>query len=231
MTTHVPRPAAAPDGFDPAGQAQAEAAFLDANPAFRDTAAVDELRAAEYGRLDASGDVYLDYTGGSLYAALAARGAPAPAARHRLRQPALGQPDVVGRDRARRAGARRRAAATSTRPRASTRASSRRTPRARCGSSARPTRSGPRDASWRRSTTTTRSTASASSPRAKGARDGVRPARGARPARGRRAARALPRRGRAGRPQPLRLSRAVELLRRQAPARVDRARPRSAAGT
>jgi len=29
---------------------------------------LDELRAAEYGRLDATGDVYLDYTGGSLYA-------------------------------------------------------------------------------------------------------------------------------------------------------------------
>ena len=29
---------------------------------------LDELRAAEYGRLDATGNVYLDYTGGSLYA-------------------------------------------------------------------------------------------------------------------------------------------------------------------
>jgi molybdenum cofactor sulfurtransferase len=29
---------------------------------------LDELRATEYGRLDASGSVYLDYTGGSLYA-------------------------------------------------------------------------------------------------------------------------------------------------------------------
>ena len=32
-------------------------------------AGLDELRAAEYGRLDATGSVYLDYTGGSLYAA------------------------------------------------------------------------------------------------------------------------------------------------------------------
>src|SRR5262245_10629219 len=29
---------------------------------------LDELRATEYGRLDATGAVYLDYTGGSLYA-------------------------------------------------------------------------------------------------------------------------------------------------------------------
>jgi molybdenum cofactor sulfurtransferase len=43
-------------------------AFLDANPAFRGTAVLDELRATEYGRLDARGDIYLDYTGGGLYA-------------------------------------------------------------------------------------------------------------------------------------------------------------------
>jgi molybdenum cofactor sulfurtransferase len=60
---------APPESFDPAGQAGAEAAFLAENPGFRETAVVDELRATEYGRLDARGDVYLDYTGGSLYAA------------------------------------------------------------------------------------------------------------------------------------------------------------------
>jgi molybdenum cofactor sulfurtransferase len=54
--------------FDPAGRAQAQAAFADANPSFADTSIVDELRAAEYRRLDERGDVYLDYTGGSLYA-------------------------------------------------------------------------------------------------------------------------------------------------------------------
>src|SRR5581483_5321040 len=46
-----------------------EAGFLERNPAFRETALVDELRKTEYGRLDPCGDVYLDYTGGSLYAA------------------------------------------------------------------------------------------------------------------------------------------------------------------
>lgn len=70
MSTRVPPPpTAAREPFDPARQAQAEAAFLAANPSFRETAVLDALRASEYGRLDASGDVYLDYTGGSLYAA------------------------------------------------------------------------------------------------------------------------------------------------------------------
>lgn len=37
-------------------------------PAFALTGVLDELRATEYGRLDSSGTVYLDYTGGGLYA-------------------------------------------------------------------------------------------------------------------------------------------------------------------
>ncbi|HSK08904.1 MAG TPA: aminotransferase class V-fold PLP-dependent enzyme [Vicinamibacterales bacterium] len=45
------------------------AAFLDAFPGYRATARVDDLRDAEFARLDAHGDVYLDYTGGGLYAA------------------------------------------------------------------------------------------------------------------------------------------------------------------
>jgi selenocysteine lyase/cysteine desulfurase len=47
---------------------QAEEAFLEANPSFGETGLLDVLRETEYGRLDASGQVYLDYTGGSLYA-------------------------------------------------------------------------------------------------------------------------------------------------------------------
>lgn len=54
--------------FHPAGRAQAEAEFLAVHPSFRQTAVVDAMRATEYRRLDAHGDVYLDYTGGSLYA-------------------------------------------------------------------------------------------------------------------------------------------------------------------
>src|SRR5215207_8293014 len=70
MSIRVP-PASTPAGgsFDPAAQTAAEAAFLEARPSYRETAVLDELRASEYGRLDATGDVYLDYTGGGLYAA------------------------------------------------------------------------------------------------------------------------------------------------------------------
>jgi molybdenum cofactor sulfurtransferase len=60
-------PAAEP--FDPADLERAKAAFVAADPAYGTTALLDRLRDSEYGRLDAAGDVYLDYTGGSLYAA------------------------------------------------------------------------------------------------------------------------------------------------------------------
>ena len=42
--------------------------FLGRYPAYRATARLDDLRAAEYGRLDRLRHVYLDYTGGGLYA-------------------------------------------------------------------------------------------------------------------------------------------------------------------
>ncbi|HEU4382502.1 MAG TPA: aminotransferase class V-fold PLP-dependent enzyme [Anaeromyxobacteraceae bacterium] len=45
-----------------------ERRFLEAHPAYRDTCALDDLRAAEYGRLDAAGQVYLDWTGSGLHA-------------------------------------------------------------------------------------------------------------------------------------------------------------------
>jgi selenocysteine lyase/cysteine desulfurase len=57
------------DEFDTARLHKAEAEFLKNHPGFRETALLDELRKTEYARLDACGDVYLDYTGGSLYAA------------------------------------------------------------------------------------------------------------------------------------------------------------------
>ncbi len=46
----------------------ASAAFVRAYPSYAATCAFDDLRACEYGRLDATGQVYLDYTGGGLYA-------------------------------------------------------------------------------------------------------------------------------------------------------------------
>jgi selenocysteine lyase/cysteine desulfurase len=49
-------------------RAAAYSTFLDAYPEYRTTAALDALRATDYARLDAAGDVYLDYTGGGLAA-------------------------------------------------------------------------------------------------------------------------------------------------------------------
>jgi len=54
--------------YDSASRQAACTAFLAAYPDYSSTAALDALRAAEYGRLDATGQVYLDYTGGGLYA-------------------------------------------------------------------------------------------------------------------------------------------------------------------
>jgi molybdenum cofactor sulfurtransferase len=45
-----------------------EAAFLREHPAYAETALLDELRRTDYARLDDGGHVYLDYTGGGLYA-------------------------------------------------------------------------------------------------------------------------------------------------------------------
>jgi molybdenum cofactor sulfurtransferase len=43
-------------------------AFLKAYPTYPTTHIIDDLRAVEYARLDAGGHIYLDYTGGGLYA-------------------------------------------------------------------------------------------------------------------------------------------------------------------
>jgi len=42
--------------------------FLERHPDYAATRELDDLRAAQYGRLDAQGQVYLDYTGGGLHA-------------------------------------------------------------------------------------------------------------------------------------------------------------------
>jgi molybdenum cofactor sulfurtransferase len=47
---------------------KARADFVARFPGYRKTALLDDLRATEYRRLDERGQVYLDYTGGSLYA-------------------------------------------------------------------------------------------------------------------------------------------------------------------
>jgi selenocysteine lyase/cysteine desulfurase len=43
--------------------------FLARHPEYESTARLDDIRAGDYARLDAAGDVYLDYTGAALYAA------------------------------------------------------------------------------------------------------------------------------------------------------------------
>ena len=45
-----------------------ERSFLGSYPGYRDTAILDKLRTTDYERLDRLGEVYLDYTGASLYA-------------------------------------------------------------------------------------------------------------------------------------------------------------------
>jgi molybdenum cofactor sulfurtransferase len=46
----------------------AEANFRRDNPSYAATSILDELRRSDYARLDRGGHVYLDYTGGGLYA-------------------------------------------------------------------------------------------------------------------------------------------------------------------
>ena len=194
------------------------------------TARSPTLRRREYGRLDAEGQVYLDYTGGGLHAASqidAHADAAAPAG---ARQPALEQPDVAGVDRAGRARPRGGAPSSSTPRPTSTSASSPPTPAPPCGSSARPTASRRAARSPSPSTTTTRSTASASSPAARAPRS--RTCRWSRPSCGSTAT-AMPTtlvgRRPVG-PQPARLPGPVELLRRPAPARPRRRGPRRGLG-
>jgi len=57
-----------PSRYNPENFDTAQAAFLQAWPAFESTCSLDELRATEYARLDKCGHIYLDYTGGGLYA-------------------------------------------------------------------------------------------------------------------------------------------------------------------
>ncbi len=77
MPAHDPTPAAVMPAHDPvpaatlAGDTAMGAALADFQrryPAYAGTAVLDGMRARDYTRLDATGHVYLDYTGGGLYA-------------------------------------------------------------------------------------------------------------------------------------------------------------------
>jgi len=60
--------APAPSESAPAPLEEAEREFLETYPEFASTREIDELRRREMSRLDEQGHVYLDYTGGGLYA-------------------------------------------------------------------------------------------------------------------------------------------------------------------
>jgi molybdenum cofactor sulfurtransferase len=68
MSTPTPERREHPEAVEAARQRDAFAGFLQRFPAYVATSAVDEQRRREYSRLDAAGQVYLDYTGGSLHA-------------------------------------------------------------------------------------------------------------------------------------------------------------------
>jgi selenocysteine lyase/cysteine desulfurase len=53
---------------NPPGQDSEYATFLKAYPGYAGTRAIDAMRRSEYARLDAGEHIYLDYTGGGLYA-------------------------------------------------------------------------------------------------------------------------------------------------------------------
>jgi molybdenum cofactor sulfurtransferase len=63
-----PAVTAALSSYAPQDAERARRAFLRRHPANGHTTELDELRRVEYGRLDRLGQVYLDYTGGGLYA-------------------------------------------------------------------------------------------------------------------------------------------------------------------
>ena len=55
-------------GGTASSQAEQESAFLKAFPEYADTRPLDDLRRREFSRLESLGHIYLDYTGGGLYA-------------------------------------------------------------------------------------------------------------------------------------------------------------------
>ena len=160
---------------------------------------------------------------------LAAARARAAAREHRARQPALDQPDLGGEHRAGRARPRARARVLQRlagRVRRDLHAE--RDRRAAAGRRGVPVPARrPLPAHLRQPQLGQRHPRVRARPRR---RDDLRAERGARPARRRGPAAALPERDRRRSPQPVRLPGAVELLRRPAPARVDRAGARARLG-
>ena len=204
------------------------AAFLAAHPCLD---GLDELRATEYARLDASGNVYLDYTGGGLYAESQLARAPARCCATSV----FGNPHSANPTSAAATALveQARAAVLALLPRLAERVRLRSSPPNATGAlrlvgEAYPF--APATASCSPSDNHNSVNGIREFARARGRRDRLRAARAARAARRRaRAARATSTTPPAA-PQPVRLPRAVELLRRQAPARVDRRGARAGLG-
>ena len=203
-------------------------------PAASGVDAFAALRAREYGRLDRTGQVYLDYTGGGLYAESQVREHLALLRRPGPRQPALRQPDLARRhatlvERARAAVLSFFRASpdeytvvfTAERQRRARSSSARRIPFApggRLAADGRQPQLGQRHPRVR--------------PRAGRAPSTTSPLADAGPAHRRRRLRRAPLDDApTGAPQPVRLPGAVELLRRAAPARAGSTRRRRGAGT
>ncbi len=74
--------------------------FLAAHPDFDPAGTFPSMRRREYGRLDATGHVYLDYTGGGLHATSQVDAHAQLLREHVLGNPHSAQPDLTGVDRA-----------------------------------------------------------------------------------------------------------------------------------
>jgi hypothetical protein len=87
----------------------AAAAFCLEHPAYADTAVLDAVRRRDFARLDRGGHVYLDYTGGGLYADSQLREHLRLLETGVYGNPPRGQPNLGGEHRARRSRPRLRA--------------------------------------------------------------------------------------------------------------------------
>ena len=207
----------------------AEAAFCSAHSDYAGTAVLDELRAHRVSRAwTRGGHVYLDYTGGGLYAESQLREHMALLRERRVRQPAFDQPHLSREHAARRARARRGARVLQRLARRVRR--DLHAQRDRCAEARRrglSVRAGDRfllTFDNHNSVNGIREFA-----RARGAETTYVPASRPTCASTRRCS-ALPRPHPRRAPQPVRLPGAVQLLRRAASAGVDRRRPTSTAG-
>ena len=195
--------------------------FLEAWPDYTATGALDELRAREFGRLDAEGHTYLDYTGAGLYGASQVRRHSELLLVGRLRQsrtpriPRRSGPPNWWRGPPSRPVVLQRVAGRLLR-----RLHRQREPGAEAGRRVVSVRAR-RPGSSSPSTTTTRSTASASSPGRAGRATDVRAGGPARPARRRADRRARTRRRPVRRARAVRVPGPVELLGRAARSRLD----------